>query len=40
MAWINLASFYGDDDRLSCSILDDRVMADLIDREYGAFVFC
>ena len=34
MAWINLESCYVDDDRLSCSILDDRVMADLKECEF------
>jgi len=34
VACINLASCNVDDDRLSCSILDDRVMADLKDRVY------
>ena len=33
MAWINLASCYGDDDRLLYSVLDGRVMAGLKDCE-------
>ena len=41
VAWINLASCYREDDKLSCSVLDNRVMGGLQRMSFrGPFVFC